>query len=119
MTTKNETDVPVKKEKPKSRPQRWAASVTAAQGALDDVRTSSERLTTALEELKDLQSEYQDWRDNLPENLQSGSIAEKLDEICGLDFDSHTDTVDNALSEVESVVSDAENAELPQGFGRD
>jgi len=48
-----------------------------------------------------LQQEFQEWRDNLPETLQSGALAEKLDAICDLD-----------LSELEGI-------EVPLGFGRD
>ena len=63
-----------------SRPRRWAAAV----------RT-----------LCELQDEYQEWLDNLPDGLQDTALGEKLEAICALD-----------LSELESV-------ELPRGFGRD
>ena len=64
----------------RSRPQRWQ----------DAVRT-----------LLDLQGEYQNWLDNLPDSLQESALAAKLEAICGLD-----------LGELESV-------EPPLGFGRD
>jgi hypothetical protein len=51
--------------------------------------------------LVELQQEFQEWRDSLPENLQGGILGEKLDAICDLD-----------LSELEGI-------EVPLGFGRD
>ncbi len=83
-----------KKEKPKSRSQRWSEAASQA--------------VAALETLKDIQSEYEEWRDNLPENLQSSALGEKLDTVCDLDLDSALDTA-----------QEAEGADLPQGFGRD
>ena len=64
----------------RSRPQRWQ----------DAVRT-----------LLDLQGEYQEWLDNLPDALRESAIAHKLEAICGLD-----------LAELEHV-------EPPRGYGRD
>jgi hypothetical protein len=40
-----------------------------------------------MEDLNNLKDEYQEWRDNLPENLSSGALAEKLDEILNMDFE--------------------------------
>ena len=54
-----------------------------------------------MQELVNLQAEYQAWLDSLPENLQSSAVAEQLEAICELDVDS--------LQEVEP----------PRGFGRD
>lgn len=80
--------------KPATRSARWLDAIgTARQG---------------LEALKELQEEYQDWRDNLPENLDASPTAEKLDTIIDLD-------VDGALTTVE----EAEGCDLPRGFGRD
>jgi hypothetical protein len=50
--------------------------------------------------LRELQEEYQEWLDNLPENLQSTALAEKLDEVCPLDLEQL-------------------DVDLPRGFGRD
>lgn len=84
-----------------SRPARWAAAVTKAQAAQAE-------LESALEELRDLQSEYQEWRDNLPDNLQSSTLTEKLDAVCDLDLDVQLDVLD-----------EAEGLDLPMGFGKD
>ena len=66
-----------------------------------DRRSRSRRWTEAVQELADLQAEYQAWLDSLPENLRSSAVAEQLETICDLDLD--------ALQEVEP----------PRGFGRD
>ena len=78
----------------KSRPVRW-------QEACDKIREG-------LDELTEIRDEYQDWMDNLPENLQSGALHEKLEAVCDIDLDS-----------IDSALSDAEGAALPLGFGRD
>lgn len=62
----------------------------------------------ALSELVDLKSEYEEWRDALPENLQSSALGEKLEAVCDLDIDAAVD-----------VIEEAEGLELPIGFGRD
>ena len=54
----------------------------------------------ALAELRTLQAEYQDWRDQLPEALADSRTAERLAEVCDLDLD-------------------ALDVDLPRGFGRD
>ena len=66
-----------------------------------DKRSKARRWSDAVQELADLQSEYQAWLDSLPENLRSSAVAEQLEAICDLDLDS--------LQEVEP----------PRGFGRD
>ena len=77
-----------------SRPQRWAE---AASKAID-----------GLQELVDLQAEYQDWLDNLPDNLQDSSLSEKLNEVTSLDLEDALDKV-----------READGIDLPLGFGRD
>ena len=66
-----------------------------------DKRSKARRWTEAVQELVDLQAEYQAWLDSLPENLRTSAVAEHLEAICDLDLDS--------LQEVEP----------PRGFGRD
>ena len=80
--------------RPKSRPQQWQEAASQAINALSD--------------LQSLQQEYQDWLDNLPENLQSGNLAAKLEEVTNLDIEGALDTV-----------QEAEGMDLPLGFGRD
>ena len=61
------------------RPKRWAAAVA---------------------ELRQLQAEYETWRDGLPESLGESRTAELLEGVCDVDLD-------------------ALDVELPRGFGRD
>ena len=65
-----------------------------------DRRSRPKRWIDAVETLRELQEEYQEWLDNLPESLQSTPLAEKLEEVCSLDLDQL-------------------DVELPRGFGRD
>lgn len=80
--------------KGKSRSGRWAAALS--------------QMREGLEELKMLQEEYADWQSNLPEGLDSGATAEKLEAVAELDFDS-----------LETDIDEWESVELPRGFGRD
>lgn len=89
----------------KTRPARWNE-------ALLNARKSYEILRMALEDLEEIRVEYEEWRDNLPESLQSSPTADKLDEVCNLDIES-------VLGGVESLLDEAEGLELPLGFGRD
>jgi len=77
-----------------SRPKRWAAAISDAQDGIS--------------RLIELQEEYQEWRDSIPENLEESPIVEKLDAMTEFDFES-----------MQSDLEDAENAEFPLGFGRD
>lgn len=81
-------------KKSQSRSSRWAEAASAA--------------SAALSELQDIQSEYQDWLDNLPENLQSSALGEKLQAVCDIDIESAAQAAD-----------EANEADLPMGFGRD
>lgn len=84
-----------------SRTARW-------NDAVQKCLSAKEALEAGLEELKGVQEEYADWEGNLPDNLQGSAVADKLQTITGLDLD-----IDF------SVLEEAENAELPLGFGRD
>ena len=66
-----------------------------------DRRSRPQRWRDAVQTLVDLQAEYQDWLDNLPDNLQESTVAERLTAICEYDF------------------GDLEALEPPRGFGRD
>jgi len=65
-----------------------------------------------MNDLLEVQQEYQDWKDNLPENLQQSALGEKLDAVCDLQLDP-------ADHEIQNVIDEAANIDLPQGFGRD
>jgi ABC-type transporter Mla subunit MlaD len=95
------------KPKQPSRAQRWADAVADGQAALAS-------LQQALADLDEVRGEYESWRDNLPENLSGSALGEKLDAVADLDTDAGS-----LLSDVEDTLSEAEQADLPRGFGRD
>ena len=66
-----------------------------------DRRSRPQRWRDAVQTLVDLQAEYQDWFNSLPANLQTSSLAERLEAVCEYDF------------------GDLEALEPPRGFGRD
>lgn len=105
------------RQRPPSRPQRWADYATQARAALDDMQSAKDTLANVLSEWADLQSEYGDWKDALPDNLQGSTLAEKLEAITGLDLEVDVDSA--AFDDLSSLVDEAAGADLPLGFGRD
>ena len=81
--------------KQKSRTERWSEAV--------------HKIQDGVAELQDLKGEYNDWFDNMSENLQSSATAEKLQEIIDC----------NEIDEIESAADTLDGMDLPQGFGRD
>jgi hypothetical protein len=84
---------PTKRER-QSRAKQWADACAQAKSALED--------------LLDLQQRFESWRENLPENLESSALGQKLDAVCDLD-------IEGAIS----IIDEADGLDLPQGFGRD
>lgn len=82
------------------REKRKAQSPVICYRRPKENRSRVQRWADAVEELCELQSAYQEWLDNLPENLQDSVVAEKLEAVCDLDLDEL-------------------DIELPLGFGRD
>jgi len=78
-----------------SRPQRWQNAINL--------------INSGFSELQSLKEEYTDWKDNLPENLQSSALYEKLEAIAD----------GQEIDDLEQIISDIEGLELPKGFGRD
>jgi hypothetical protein len=76
-------------------------------------------LESAIDELTSIQEEYTEWKDNLPENLASSALGEKLEEVTGLDIENIPDNVRTAIDEASSIIDEADGVDLPQGFGRD
>src|SRR5271166_3162424 len=66
-----------------------------------DRRSRPQRWRDAVDELVELQGDYQAWQDALPPSLADSATADALRTICALD-----------LSELEGI-------EPPRGFGRD
>lgn len=77
-----------------SRAKRWEKACVEA--------------SDAISRLQELRDEYQDWRDNIPENLDTSPVAEKLDAI-----------LDLALDDVADILDEAAVIDHPLGFGRD
>jgi len=97
LTTKDLTmilKVYSKKPKPESRAARWSRAAGEA--------------VAALEELVEIQQEFQEWHDNLDGKFEGSPLVEKLENITGIDLESAKEAVD-----------DAEGADVPLGFGRD
>ena len=76
----------------KSRPKRWSIAAQDAQAALNALR--------------EVQEEYSDWYENLPDNLQQSPVGEKLEEVANID-------IEGALS----IIEEAADADLPRGYG--
>lgn len=91
-------------------------------GMIDGVNQQLSDLSEAFATLLDLQQEYSDWLDNMPEGLQQSATADKLQAIVDLslepDIPQEWDE-DLDLSDAESCLDEAESADLPLGFGRD
>lgn len=94
-----------------SRPKRWADAVARATAARSQVEDAVAMYNTAISDLQELQAEYEDWRARLPENLSGSALADKLDTVVSISFEE----LEPDFSELE----EAENVELPRGFGRD
>jgi len=77
----------------------------------DRLSAAASKIQEGCSELEELRSEYEDWRDNLPENLQSSAVADKLEETVS--------TLQDAQDTIENAISDVEGIDLPRGFGRD
>lgn len=88
------------------RQQRWRDRRKNEQPAVryrrpQDRRSRPQRWRDAVQTLVDLQAEYQEWLDSMPDGLRESAVAEKLEAICGYDL------------------GDLEALEPPRGFGRD
>ena len=62
------------------------------------------RLASAVATLQALHDEYQAWLDSMPESLEDGDLAGKLQET---------------IDQLEELVSQASDIDPPRGFGRD
>jgi len=114
--------VPAKRPKrvrPPSRPQQWAAACADIRTALDLISEGLSKLEDAGNALNEVRESYVEWKDNLPDNLQQSATAEKLEAIESLDVESIHSDLQSAYDEAEGKLDEAENMELPMGFGRD
>lgn len=78
--------------------------------------TAKDEWQAAVDELKEVRSEYEEWQSTIPDNMQDGVTYNKIDELL-----SSTEGVEEEidLSSAEKLLEMAENADLPVGFGRD
>ena len=106
-------------KKGNSRPARWAAAVEKAQTELSALQSAVEAFESACEDLDSVRQEYEEWKDNLPDNLQSSNLADKLEEVVGIDIESTKDNLRTALDEAVDLFDNAASLDLPRGFGRD
>src|SRR5262245_17953987 len=106
-----------KKQKPKSRPQRWADAAAELQAAIGELEGAAQQYAEALEELRAVQEEYSEWKDSLPENLANSALGEKLEEVCNMDLEG--DMLESAIEDARTIADEAEGVDLPRGFGRD
>lgn len=108
-----------KKKKPASRSTRWGEAIGDVQKVLSQISTHLDDLEEACAALRAVQEEYEQWKDSLPENLQSSGTGEKLKAIYDLEIEDAANNVRTAVDEFVSFLEDADGMELPQGFGRD
>ncbi len=95
---------------------------TKKQSRSDRIETPLGKLAEAMAEIKAVQEEYEEWQGNLPENMQSGETASKLECVTSIDIDSHTDLDLSNIGDLEDIsntLAECEDADLPKGFGRD
>lgn len=100
--------------KRQSRADRWRDAVSDARSAYDELDAIKSRIRDAFDALEEIRSEYEEWLDGMSDNLRGGATGEKLQAVVELDLSVEVET-----SEVEAVLGAAEEADLPQGFGRD
>lgn len=68
--------------------------------SLREIQSELERLGQDLEALKDEEEEY---RDNMPENLQESERYQRADEVCDL-LQEALESMDNAYQQIEEAV---------------
>lgn len=107
------------KPKVKSRSLRWAEAAGECRQAYEQVQEKADLLAEALMDLKVVQDEYEDWQNNLPENLQGSALGEKLSAVVDLEIESLANDPLENMGEADNLISEAEAMDLPQGFGRD
>lgn len=113
------TEQKPKRAKPKSRAARWADACGRASAAFEALAVALEKVAEATGDLRGVQEEYEEWRDNLPENLASSALGERLEEVCGLEIEGIEEAIRSVIEEQQAIIDEAEGIDLPRGFGRD
>lgn len=107
------------KPKSKSRAVRWTEACGKALDAFTALEEALSNLEGAISDLRGVQEEYEEWKDNLPPNLQSSALGEKLEAVCGLAIEDIHSDLQTAIEEAQGIIDEANEIDLPQGFGRD
>lgn len=102
-----------------SRPARWAAAVVACRKAIDAAEAAVTGLEEAAGELRSVQEEYEEWKDNLDGKFEGSPLSEKLDAVAELQIEDLAESCRSAIDEASGTVDEAEAIDLPRGFGRD
>ncbi|KKM27744.1 hypothetical protein LCGC14_1571680 [marine sediment metagenome] len=104
----------------KSRTKRWAKAIAEAQEILEEISDLAEKLNGAVDNVRSIQEEYEDWHGNLPEGLQESTTTEKLQAVVDLELDFDI-SIDGSFdfAEITVALEEAELTDLPLGFGRD
>ncbi len=97
----------------RTRTGRWQLACFDANEARQKAESALSAFQVALEDLKAVQEEYSEWKENLPESLASSPVGEKLETVCGIDFDVE------AFEDMCSALDEADGVDLPLGFGKD
>jgi hypothetical protein len=84
-----------------ARQRRYRRRQRALQRQRRQPQSREHRWLAAVETLQELQAEYQQWLENLPDSLRESPVGQKLEEVCNLDLESLADV------------------DLPRGWGRD
>ena len=100
--------------RPRSRPDRWRAAVAEIRKAAEPLERAMAEIEDAKSDLVELQGEYSDWLEGLPEG-GSEATRDKLQEI--VDFDLDLDGL--GPQELIDRLDDLEGVDPPLGFGRD
>lgn len=99
-----------------SRADRWNDAVEEAKNKLADLADAFEGVVNALSDLKDIQQEYADWYDNMPDALTNSPTGEKLAALLEIELELDSSA---SVEELQEAVDNAEGADLPLGWGRD
>lgn len=100
--------------KSKSRAARWADAAAELRTAVDAVEAAMADAEAAAQALAEVKEEYEGWLDNMPDGLRYSPTGEKLQAVVELDCEPGDD-----LDALRALADEAENVDLPLGWGKD
>lgn len=119
LEVQSPTPKKAKRVKPKSRPARWNEACAAALLALEGIEAAVSAFETAVADLRGVQEEYDEWKENMPENAASSPLGEKLEAVTSIEIEELASTLEEAVNEAREKIEEAEGADLPRGWGKD